>query len=249
MTGDDAQLFAIAGAVFLLAGFIKGVVGLGLPAVSIGLLSLVMAPAHAAALLIVPSLVSNFWQLMAGPSFMPLLRRLWSMMLGICVGVWAGAGLLASDTGGNAVRWLGVALVIYAALGLVKIRIAVPPRGEAWWSPLVGACTGLVTAATGVFAIPAVPYLEALGLEREDLIQALGLSFTVSTIALGAGLARDGVFEASLATASLLALVPVVAGMLAGQWLRLRVRPAVFRLCFFLGLLALGVHLALRAVL
>jgi hypothetical protein len=248
MTGDDAQLFAIAGAVFLLAGFIKGVIGLGLPAVSMGLLSLVMTPAHAAALLIVPSLVSNVWQLMAGPSFLPLLRRLWSMMLGICVGVWAGAGLLANDTSGNAVRWLGVALAIYAALGLVKIRVAVPSRGEAWWSPLIGACTGLVTAATGVFAIPAVPYLEALGLEREDLIQALGLSFTVSTIALGTDLARGGVFEASVATASLLALVPVIAGMLAGQWLRLRVKPAVFRLCFFLGLLALGIHLALRGL-
>lgn len=249
MTSDNTQLLVIAGAVFLLAGFIKGVIGLGLPAVSMGLLSLVMTPAHAAALLIVPSLVSNVWQLMAGPSFLPLLRRLWSMMVGIGLGVWAGAGLLASDTGGNAVRWLGVALAIYAALGLVKIRIVVPSRGEAWWSPFIGACTGLVSAATGVFAIPAVPYLEALGLEREDLIQALGLSFTMSTIALGADLARGGVFEASVATASLLALVPVIAGMLAGQWLRLRVKPAVFRLCFFLGLLALGIHLALRGVL
>ena len=47
----------------------------------------------------------------------------------------------------------------------------------------------------------------------------------------------------------LLALAPALAGMFAGQWLRSRVSPATFRLCFFVGLLALGLHLASRAVL
>ncbi|HSK40646.1 MAG TPA: TSUP family transporter, partial [Arenibaculum sp.] len=89
--------------------------------------------------------------------------------------------------------------------------------------------------------------LQALGLEKDDLVQALGLSFTVSTLALAAGLAHDGAFEASLAGASSLALVPALAGMLLGQRIRGRVRPETFRLCFFLGLLALGGHLALRS--
>ena len=59
----------VATLTFLLAGFVKGVIGLGLPTVSMGLLSLVMAPAKAASLLIVPSFVTNVWQLAAGPSF------------------------------------------------------------------------------------------------------------------------------------------------------------------------------------
>jgi uncharacterized membrane protein YfcA len=48
----------VATLTFLLAGFVKGVIGLGLPTVSMGLLSLVMAPAKAASLLIVPSFVT-----------------------------------------------------------------------------------------------------------------------------------------------------------------------------------------------
>jgi len=52
----------VATVTFLLAGFVKGVIGLGLPTVSMGLLTLVMAPAKAASLLIVPSRAS------AGPS-------------------------------------------------------------------------------------------------------------------------------------------------------------------------------------
>ncbi|WP_026871407.1 sulfite exporter TauE/SafE family protein [Inquilinus limosus] len=234
---------------FLLAGFVKGVVGLGLPTVAMGLLGLVMAPAQAAALLVVPSLVTNFWQLFAGPRFGGLLRRLWPMMAGICLGTWAGAGLLTGADAGRATIALGTALVAYAVFGLVGPRFSVPPRVERWWSAPVGAATGLVTAATGVFVIPAVPFLQALGLEKEDLVQALGLSFTVSTLALAAGLARDGALPLAAAGTSLLALAPALAGMAAGQWLRLRVRPEVFRRWFFIGLLLLGLDLALRPLL
>jgi uncharacterized membrane protein YfcA len=116
-------------------------------------------------------------------------------------------------------------------------------RVEPLLSPVIGAATGLVTGATGVFVIPAVPYFQALALETEDLIQALGLSFTVSTVALMAGLARDGVFQVTAAGASLLALIPALAGMYLGQWVRLRVRPEVFKRCFFFGLLLLGAYL------
>jgi uncharacterized protein len=103
---------------FLLAGLVKGVIGLGLPTVAVGLLGLVMAPAQAAALLIVPSLVTNLWQLAAGPRLRPLVRRLCPMMLGICLGTWAGAGLLAGDGTGRATTALGLALAVYGALGL-----------------------------------------------------------------------------------------------------------------------------------
>jgi uncharacterized membrane protein YfcA len=232
---------------FLLAGLVKGVIGLGLPTVAIGLLTLVMAPAQAAALLVVPSLVTNVWQLLAGPRFSGLLRRLWGMMVGILVGTAAGGGWLTSDASGHATALLGVALIVYAAVGLAAPTLRVPARAEPFLSPLVGAITGLISAATGVFVIPAAPYLQALALDREDLVQALGLSFTVSTIALAAVLARDGALPVSIAGTSLLALAPALAGMGLGTWLRGRIGARVFRLCFFLGLGALGLHLASRA--
>lgn len=245
----DPLILFIAALTFLLAGFVKGVIGLGLPTVAVGLLGLVMAPAQAAALLVVPSLVTNLWQLAAGPRFMALLRRLWPMMAGICFGTWAGSGLLAADGGGRATMALGIALILYAAASLVSRRLHVPPGAEAWLSPVVGAATGVVTAATGVLVIPAVPYLQALSLEKDDLVQALGLSFTVSTVALAASLAHEGLFQPSLAGASLLALAPALLGMALGQRLRRHMHPGRFRFYFFLGLLAVGLHLAIRPLL
>jgi uncharacterized membrane protein YfcA len=78
------------------------------------------------------------------------------------------------------------------------------------------------------------------------LVQALGLAFTTSTLALAASLLLAGQFAPSAAGMSFYALVPALGGMLLGQWIRGRIRPELFRRCFFIGLLGLGLHLMLR---
>ena len=240
-------VFAAITAIFLLAGFVKGVIGLGLPTVAMGLLALVMAPAQAAALLVVPSFLTNVWQAM-GPELIPPVRRLWPMLLGICAGVWAGGGLLTAAGGVRASIGLGAVLALYGVLGLTSVEFSVPARLEPWLSPLIGVITGIVTAATGVYMIPSAPYLQAIGLKTEGLVQALGLSFTIATVALAATLVQDGALQISVAGASVAALAPALLGMVLGQWVRARVRSETFRICFFAGSLLLGAHLALRGL-
>jgi uncharacterized membrane protein YfcA len=170
------------------------------------------------------------------------------MLIGICAGTWAGAGLLTADGGTRASMGLGVVLALYGILGLASVEFFVPARLEPWLSPLIGAATGIVTAATGVYMLPSAPYLQAIGLKKDSLVQALGLSFTVSTLALAVVLVEDGALQIAVAGASLLALAPAVIGMQLGQWVRARVRSETFRICFFAGSLLLGAHLALRAL-
>jgi uncharacterized membrane protein YfcA len=239
---------AIVTLAFLVAGTVKGVVGMGLPAVAIGLLGLAMAPAQAAALLIVPSLVTNVWQLVAGPRLGALTRRFAVLMIGVCAGTALGIGLLTSGNTTPASAALGSGLAVYGAYGLLSARPRVSPLAERWLSPIIGLCTGVMTGATGVFAIPAVPYFSALGLEKDELIQTLGLLFTVCTIALAVGLMAHARFPASVATGSVLALVPTLGGMVLGQKVRNRLAPEVFRRWFFVGLVALGAYMALRAL-
>jgi uncharacterized protein len=241
----ESVLLFIAG-VFVLAGFVKGVVGLGLPAIAMGLLALVMRPADAASILILPTLATNIWQMAAGPSLKPVVLRLWPTMLGVVCGTLAGAGWLVE--GHYATALLGIALALYALSGLASIHFSVTPATERWLGPIVGVLTGLVAAATGVFAMPAVIYLEAIGIEKEDLVQALGLSFTVSSLALAVNLASVSALNLSLGPASIGALAVACLGMWLGQFLRLRLRPEAFRLVFLLGLLALGLYLVARSV-
>jgi uncharacterized membrane protein YfcA len=243
----DGTLLFIA-AVFAVAGFVKGVIGLGLPTIAMGLLVIVMPPVEAAAILILPSLLTNIWQMLAGPLLVPIIRRLWSMMLGVCAGTWAGMGLMTGAAGRYGTVFLGLALVLYALTGLSAFRLRIPPRHEGWLGPLVGVTTGGITALTGVFVIPAVPYLQAIGLEKEELVQVLGLSFTVSTLALAVNVAAAGALTATLATATFVALLLACAGMWLGQAVRVRLQPATFRRWFFVGLAVLGFYLAGRAV-
>jgi uncharacterized protein len=244
---DSAAAISIIASTFLLAGMVKGVIGMGLPTVAMGLLALVMPPVEAAALLVVPSLVTNVWQLVAGPSFIAVLKRFSAMMVAVCVGTVAGIGLLTGGAGAIATAALGAVLAAYGVVGLVAARFVVSARSERWLSPIVGLITGVLTGATGVFVIPAVPYFNSLGLAKEDLIQTLGLSFTVSTLALAVGLMATGQFKAALATGSLLALLPALGGMFFGQYVRNRLKPEVFRRWFFIGLLILGTYMVVRA--
>ncbi len=241
----DFTLIFIA-AVFALAGFIKGVIGLGLPTISMGLLALVMAPVEAAAILLLPSALTNIWQMLAGPSLGKVIRRLWPMMIAVCVGTWAGIGLMTGTGARYGTALLGIALAAYAITGLAALRLHVASAREPWLGPLTGAITGAITAATGVFVIPAVPYLQAIGLEKEDLVQALGLSFTVSTLALTVNVAAAGALDVAVAGPTLLALALACVGMWVGQIVRLSLSATVFRRCFFGGLLVLGLYLALR---
>ena len=246
---DSLPILSATAGAFLTAGFVKGVIGVGLPTVAIGLLGLLMPPAQAAAILVVPSLVTNIWQFAVGGDLLALVRRMWPMLIGICVGTLFGAILLPRDNSGQATIWLGLALTVYAALGLIRIQFKVPPRAEIWLGLLMGMATGAITVATGIFVLPGTPYVQAMQFERDRLVQALGLSFTVSTITLAAALAHAGEMRLALAWPSLLALGAALIGMWLGQLVRGKVAPETFRLCFFLGLLLLGAHLALRGLL
>lgn len=240
------QLALIAVA-FFLAGAVKGVLGLGLPTVAIGLLGLLMPVAQASALLTVPSLVTNVWQAGRGPHLRALVRRLWPMQVGIVIGAFAGTGWMEPQHARRSALLLGGCLMVYGAASLAGLRLPRPvPGQEGATGLLAGIATGLVTAATGVFALPLVPYLQALGLDKDEMAQALGLSFTVSTAALGLVLASTGNLDASVAGQSLLALLPALAGMALGQAQRDRLSQTAFRKALYGGLLLLGAWLLAR---
>lgn len=244
---SEEILLFVAG-VFLLAGAVKGVIGMGLPTISMGLLALVLSPLEAAAILVIPSFATNVWQMLAGPHLASMTRRLALFLVGVCTGTWAGAGLMSGAGGRLGQMLLGLALAAYALSGLLAVSVTIDRRREPWLGPLVGAATGLITAATGVFVVPAVPYLAGLGLGRDELVQALGLAFSVSTAALAVNLVHAAAITPAIATPVAIGFAMAFAGMWAGQALRRRLSPEHFRRVFLWSLLVLGAYLAARGL-
>jgi uncharacterized membrane protein YfcA len=218
-------------ATFIMAGLVKGVIGLGLPTVAMGLLGLAMAPSQAAALLIIPATLTTVWQLafgghLKGTDQTPVAAAddlprtaVGTLSIGMAGGHWV-------------VRGLGAALLLYALSGLLLPTLQVNPRHE----PLGPLC-GLITVITGHRRVRdtggAVP--AGAGFERDELVQALGLSFTVSTLALAGGLFWRGALGSGELSASLLVLIPAMLGMGFGQWLRQRISAAVQALLYRTG--------------
>ncbi len=121
-------LLLFIAAAFLLAGFVKGVIGLGLPTVSMGLLAVTMPPSRALAIVIVPAIVTNIWQTFVGPHLRDIVRRLWPLMIGTVIGIWLNAGMLTGPYARYGPIVLGVLLVIYAIVGLSKFSFHVTRR-------------------------------------------------------------------------------------------------------------------------
>ena len=227
---------------FLLAGFVKGVIGMGLPTVSLAALSLTLGLPVALQLMVVPSALTNLYQALDGKHFVYLLRRFWSLLLCTVLGVWFAFGWLFLTHPRSMTVLLGVTLVCYSAAGLTGWKLT-RVRGEALWSPLTGVLTGFLAGATGSLVVPFVFYMQSLRLDRDQLIQVMGISFCVSTCAIGVSIAGQSRFDDGMLTASAFSLLPAIAGMQLGRWVRSRLSANGFQRTLHIGLLATGLHL------
>src|SRR6195256_3255053 len=241
-------LLILIAAAFLLAGFVKGVTGLGLPTVAMGLLAVTMQPSRALAIVIVPAIVTNIWQTFVGPYLRDIIRRLWPLMSGTVVGIWLNASMLTGPYARHGTIVLGVLLVIYAIIGLSRFSFNVARRNEKWIGGIVGVVTGVVSAATGVQVIPSMPFIQAIGMEKDELVQALGVFFTVATLALAFNLTSAGLLSAATALPGAIAMACSFAGMFIGQAVGSRLQPEAFRRWFLIAMIMLGIYLAVSAI-
>lgn len=241
----DPGLLARVAAIMVLAGVVKGILGMGLPTVLLALLTALLGLPSAMALMLVPTVVTNLWQALAGGRLRELSRRLWPFLGASALAVWPGVWILASvDT-----RWLslllGLLLMLYGMMGLARHSLRLSERlGHACGA---GALTGLLAGMTGSSVFPGVPWLQSIGLPREALIQAMGLLFCITTASLALALGERNVLTADLLLMSCIALVPTLVGMWLGQQLRRRLSEARFRQLFLFGIIVLGAWLVIKA--
>src|SRR5262245_34153503 len=167
---DVVQMLVIAGA-FIVAGIAKGAIGMGMPPIAIGLMSFAVPLESAIAIMVVPTMVTNVWQAIYGGGLRPLMRRFGTMAATATVGILA-VGLLLSDLGSpSTTGWVGVLLVLYSILAFTPWRPKVPRSAERWASPLIGLASGAVAGSTGVAAVPFLPYMQSLDMNRHELVQ------------------------------------------------------------------------------
>ncbi|MDP1964973.1 MAG: sulfite exporter TauE/SafE family protein [Reyranella sp.] len=229
-------------AVFLLAGTVKGLVGLGLPTITIALTSLVLPLTEAIALIALPTIFTNVWQATVGGQFWVILRRQWPLIVTLMISLYLTMWLVGQKGPNWAFLVLAAVLIVYSGLGLLRIRLHIHADLEKLLAPVIGVVSGFVAGLVGVPIIPLMPYLQGLDIKPSELVQSLGVVLCATSLTLTVSLLNFGLLDGPRAIVSAAAVVPALAGMWVGQQIRLRLSVEQFRLAVFWALLLTGLY-------
>lgn len=244
----DPPTLAIVLGAFLLGGLVKGGLGFGLPLATISILPLLIPIEAALALNAVILPISNVGQFVGERAMRETFGRFWPMVLGLFIGIPAGAAFVKYVDDAVLMTALGVFVVLFSLFAVFTPSYRIPEtvqrRIAAWVGMLIGVIGSLTTASGPV----CVMYLIGLNLERGMFRSVLGLMFITSGVLTVVSFWALDILNLPRLLLGLLCAVPAMAGMWAGNRLAGRMSTAGFRRLVLFGLVVLGANLVYRGL-
>lgn len=239
---------AIVFAVYLFAASAKGVTGLGFSTTALAFLALTLGLKNALPLLIIPSVSTNLMVMAGAGHIVETVRRFRSMYLATVPGVLIGLWLLGSIDGARMGLGLGIVIVGYCLFAFANPHLALPARLERPFAPISGFLTGVVNGATGSQVMPSMPFLMSLHMDKNRFVQAINISFTLSSLIMVAGLTHLGYMTLDAVVLSAIGTAFAVVGIRLGERVRDKLDPLQFRLAVLAMLTAMGISLIVRGI-
>lgn len=244
----DPVFLALTFAILLLGGGVKGVIGLGLPLISVPLLAYLMPVPAAISVLAAPVLVANTYQALKGGLLLGALRRFWPLLVSLTLGVALGAQLLIALEERTLYLVLGVMVVLLALVNLFGPNLSLDPAYERPAGFAVGLGSGVLGGVSSFLGPPVVLYLVSLHLTKDLFVVAIALVFLLGGLPLYGTLAWSGMLGWDEALLSLFAVLPVMLGLFGGQQLRRIVPQRRFHQLVLLVLVVVGISLVRRGL-
>lgn len=244
---DISEILLLSG-IFVFAGFVKGALGIGLPAFSLGLLTFYYEPRLGMALILPSLLMTNLRQAFsAGSVWDVILKHKYYCTLA-CIGIFLTALIGARVPVDILMITVGVAMVVFAVTSLMG---AIPPLLDQWNRPvqiIAGIGSGILGGLTSIWGPPLAMYLTSLRLGKDEMIKTLGVMFSVQCVFLIAGFILSGELTARLAIIGCAAMIPAFAGMFLGEKIRATMDLRQFMRAFLLCFIVLGLNLIRRGL-
>ena len=220
-----------------LSGLVKGALGAGLPVVAVPVLASFFGVPYAIAMMVVPTVVTNIWQLWQFRGHRAGLGWLVGLCVAAGVGIAIGTWLLANLPGHILGVILAVVVVGYIVMRLVKPHWHIPIRVAARIAPVVGLISGFLQGATGISAPVSLTFASSLGFTRPQFVFAVSALFVSYSVVQVPSLILTGILTWHRLLLSALAFIPILVAMPAGNWLATRLSQNAFNR-LLLGLLA-----------
>lgn len=246
----EASPWLIAGCALGLfgGGLVKGTIGIGLPLVAAPALATLLGVKPAVAVLSLPVLFANIWQAWYGGHYGAVLRRFWTLIAAMAFGIAIGTALLVTLDASLLFLLLGMVVVTYPLIVLLRWELNIDRAAERWASPLTGVIAGLLSGISYFFGPPLAIYFSALNLTKDLFVAAIALIGLIAAALTALLLAHHSALEANTLLLSLLAVVPTLAGTFVGTWLRRFVDEGAFRKVVAVALLVIGANLLRKAL-
>ena len=244
----ELETILILAVVFFSAGVVKGVLGIGFPAILIGLLTFFVDPREAVSLAIIAMVVTNFRQGFSGEPVFLILKRFWIYCLIGSLGIFIAAYYGAFVSQSILLVSAGIAMVLFGATSLFLNMPQVPDRHDKLAQVIAGVLGAIMGGLTGIWGPPLAAYLASRGLQKNEMVQALGLVFFVQSVPLMIGLIASGALDVENATLGTFLLVPAFTAFLLGERLRNKMNVVQFTRAFMILFILLGLNLIRRGL-
>jgi uncharacterized membrane protein YfcA len=220
----------IAWAAFALlaGGFVKGIVGIGLPLVATPILTLGFPLKTAVGLMVLPMTVTNLFQAFQGGMFLSSLQRFWPLLVSLLVAVSFSTKLLVVLPQELLCLVVGLAIIIVPTIAHFSPSLRIPPRREKLTGFVAGLAAGFIGGISGFYGPLIIVYLVWLWLQKDFFVAAVSLMFFVGAVGLGAGLIGFGVSTTEEVVASGFVCLPCFLGLWLGQKLRFGLNERTF---------------------
>ena len=243
----DFTLLALAGLGLFLAGVVKGATGLGYSSCALPFLVSAIGLKPAMALVLIPAMATNVTVAFSAGHFTEIARRFSNLYVAMLPGIAVGIYLLLWIAQSIAVRTLGLIIVAYALITLLRPQLLISKASERVLQVPTGFANGVLTGLTGSQVMPLFPYMMALDLDPNRMVQAINLAVSLASVCLAVGLFSAGIMTPELIVASLFAILPALAGVELGTRLRKHIPAAQFRSVVLYVLLGTGFLLLIRS--
>ncbi len=244
----DTVTLAVIATAFVLAGMSKGIIGFGLPLISVPICASVMPVPLAIALTAAPILLSNIYQAFHGGRHGIVTRRFWPLLVTLVIGVLIGAQVLTRADHDTIAVVVGTLLLIFVSVQFFDIKPNIPARAERRLNPFIGFVAGLLGGVSSMFGPIAISYLVALKLPKDMFISSIGVFYLFGILPLCTTLVATGVISRDEIIASFLVCIPLYAGLWFGTWLRGRISQTLFQRALLVSLMIISLNLIRRGL-
>lgn len=243
---NSFEVIAVVGVAFVLGGLVKGLVGFGLPLVTVPLLSSVASIPEAVALNFLPVIFSNIIQIAETRRSCAVITRVWPLLVTTAVLLYFGSVFLTTLDKQLLQAVIGVLIIGHVAFDHRDIILELTRQTERLLLFGTGVIAAILGSVSSFAMFPSVQLLHSMRLKREEFVLSVCAYLLLAYIALWLGLLRQGIPVAGLLLDSLFCTVPLAAGALLGSVMRNRVSQATFRLWVKVGLVTTGAILISR---